>query len=79
MFVRVQVPPRVLKKIVTGFIIACYGFFITHLATYWQQNPKNSVIKLRFIPPGSFKNQFSFWGDVSGKWCIIIQLLMTHC
>ena len=33
MFVRVQVPPRVLKKIVIDYLIVCYGFFITYLAT----------------------------------------------
>ena len=28
MFVRVQVPPRVLKEIVIDYLIVCYGFFI---------------------------------------------------
>ena len=43
MFVRVQVPPRVLKEIVIDYLIVCYGFFITYLATHWQQNLKNEV------------------------------------
>jgi len=41
--VRVQVPPRVLKEIVIDYLIVCYGFFITLLATYWQQNLNNEV------------------------------------
>ena len=43
MFVRVQVPPRVLKEIVIDYLIVCYGFFITYLATHWQQNQKKST------------------------------------
>ena len=33
MFVRVQVPPRVLKEIVIDYLIVCYGFFITYFST----------------------------------------------
>ena len=44
---------------------ACYGFFITHLATYWQQNLKKiHLLTIKHTPGVILKISFLFGGSV---------------